>query len=75
MSLAAHFPLKTKSKEKSYHQEETSLVNGAEFYVLEPEDTIKWDTKMSIQPVGDQSSITVNGCGHSEEKEVVNSKE
>ncbi|XWS55954.1 hypothetical protein CRYUN_Cryun09bG0044300 [Craigia yunnanensis] len=74
MSLAAHFPLKSKSKEKSY-QEGTSLVNGAEFYVLEPEDTIKWDTKTSIQPVSDQSSITVNGYGYSKEKEVVNSKE
>ncbi|XVF76277.1 hypothetical protein PTKIN_Ptkin13bG0253300 [Pterospermum kingtungense] len=75
MSLAARFPLKSKSKEKSYHQEGTSLVDGAEFYVLEPEDTIKWDTKTSIQPVSDQSSMTVNGCGYSEEKEVVNSKE
>ncbi|XWS59542.1 hypothetical protein CRYUN_Cryun08bG0131100 [Craigia yunnanensis] len=75
MSLAAHFPLKSKSKEKSYHQEGTSLVNGAEFYILEPEETIKWDTKTSIQPVGDHSSMTFNGCGHSKEKEVVNSKE
>ncbi|KAH1090276.1 hypothetical protein J1N35_017533 [Gossypium stocksii] len=69
MTLAARFPLK-----KSYYQEGTSLVNGAEFYVLEPEDTLKWDAKMSIQPVVDQSS-TVNGYGHFEEKEVLNSKE
>ncbi|XWS66738.1 hypothetical protein CRYUN_Cryun05aG0226500 [Craigia yunnanensis] len=74
MSLAAHFPLKSKSMEKSYHLEGTSLVNGAEFYVLEPEDTIKWDTKTSIQPVSDQSSMTVNGYGYPEEKEVVSSK-
>ncbi|KAK8685568.1 hypothetical protein V6N13_041568 [Hibiscus sabdariffa] len=70
MSLAALFPLK-----KSYHEEETSLVNGEEFYVMEAEDTLKWDTKMSVQPVGDQSSMTINGYGHSEEKEVLNSKE
>ncbi|GMI96634.1 demeter-like 1, REPRESSOR OF SILENCING1 [Hibiscus trionum] len=70
MSLAALFPLK-----KSYHEEETSLVNGAEFCVLETEDTLKWDAKMSIQPVGDQSSMTANGYEHSEEKEVLNSKE
>ncbi|XP_022767171.1 protein ROS1-like [Durio zibethinus] len=75
MSLAAYFPLKSMSKEKIYHQAGTSLANGAEFYVLEPEDTIKWDTNTSIQPVGDQSSMTVNGYGYSEEKEVVNSKE
>ncbi|KAK6244584.1 hypothetical protein QUC31_010993 [Theobroma cacao] len=75
MSLAAHFPLKSKSNKESYHQEETSLLNGAEFYILQPEDTIKWDTKTSTQPVGDQSSMTVNGSGHSAEKEVVNSKE
>ncbi|KAK8588711.1 hypothetical protein V6N13_087615 [Hibiscus sabdariffa] len=68
MSLAARFPLKSKGKNK-YHQEGTSLVNGAEFYVLEPEDSI------AIQPVGDQSSMTVDGYQDSEEKEVVNSKE
>ncbi|KAK8514840.1 hypothetical protein V6N12_057736 [Hibiscus sabdariffa] len=68
MSLAARFPLKSKSKGK-YHQEGTSLVNGAEFYVLEPEDSV------TIQPVGDQSSITLVGYQDSEEKEVANSKE
>ncbi|XVE96505.1 hypothetical protein REPUB_Repub02eG0228100 [Reevesia pubescens] len=75
MSLAARFPLKSNSKDKSCHQEQTSLVNGEEFYVLEPEDSIKWETKTSIQPVGDQSSMTVNAYQDSEEKEVVNSKE
>ncbi|XVE76032.1 hypothetical protein DITRI_Ditri12bG0140400 [Diplodiscus trichospermus] len=75
MSLAAHFPLKSTRKEKSYHQEGTSLVNGVEFYSSEPEDTIKWSGNTSIQPVSDQSSMTVNGYGYSEEKEVVNSKE
>ncbi|KAL4354289.1 hypothetical protein GQ457_06G009770 [Hibiscus cannabinus] len=69
MSLAARFPLKPKSKDKLYHEEGTSLVNGAEFYVLEPEDST------AVQPVGDQSSMTVDGCQDSEEKEVVNSKE
>ncbi|GMI65821.1 hypothetical protein HRI_000251400 [Hibiscus trionum] len=68
MSLAARFPLKSKGKDK-YHQEGTSLVNGAEFYVLEPEDSI------AIQPVGDQTSMTVDGYQDSEEKEVVNSNE
>ncbi|KAE8666284.1 Protein ROS1 [Hibiscus syriacus] len=70
MSLAALFPLK-----KPYHEEETSLVEGGEFYVLEPEETLKWDAKMSIQPAGDPSSMTVNGYGHSKEKEVLNGKE
>ncbi|KAE8671645.1 DEMETER-like protein 2 [Hibiscus syriacus] len=68
MSLAARFPLKSKGKDK-YHQEITSLVNGADFYILEPEDSI------AIQPVGDQSSMIVDGYQDSEEKEVVNSKE
>ncbi|XVE61545.1 hypothetical protein DITRI_Ditri06bG0049200 [Diplodiscus trichospermus] len=75
MSLAAHFPLKSKSKENVYHQEGTSSVNGAKFYVLEPDDTKKWDMKTSIQPVGEYSSMTVNECGHSEQNEVANSKE
>ncbi|XVF07747.1 hypothetical protein REPUB_Repub06bG0166500 [Reevesia pubescens] len=74
MSLAAHFPLKSNSKDKLSHQE-TNLVNGAEFYVLEPADNMNWGTKTSIQPVGDQSSITVNEHRDSEETEVVNSKE
>ncbi|PPS05464.1 hypothetical protein GOBAR_AA15199 [Gossypium barbadense] len=75
MSLAARFPIKSKSKDKLYHQEGTSLVNGAEFYVLEPEESIKWDAKTAIQPVGDQSSMTVDGYQDSEEKEVANSEE
>ncbi|GMJ02936.1 hypothetical protein HRI_003962800 [Hibiscus trionum] len=69
MSLAARFPLKPKSKDKLYHEEGTSLVNGAGFYVLEPEDSTV------IQPVGDQSSMTVDGYQVSEEKEVISSKE
>ncbi|XP_039013487.1 transcriptional activator DEMETER-like [Hibiscus syriacus] len=69
MSLAAHFPLKSRNKDKLYHEEGTSLVNGAEFYILEPEDST------AIQPVGDQGSMTVDGYQDSEEKEVVNSKE
>ncbi|KAE8717042.1 DEMETER-like protein 2 [Hibiscus syriacus] len=69
MSLAARFPLKSKSKDKFYREEGPSLVNGAEFYVLEPEDST------AIQRVGDQSSMTVDGYQDSEEKEVVNSKE
>ncbi|KAE8719044.1 Transcriptional activator DEMETER [Hibiscus syriacus] len=67
MSLAARFPLKSKSRDKFYHEEGTSLVNGAEFYVLEPEDSTP------IQRVGDQSSMTVDGYQNSEE--VVNSEE
>ncbi|OMO82072.1 hypothetical protein CCACVL1_12092 [Corchorus capsularis] len=75
MSLAARFPPKSMSKKNSYHEEGTSLVDGADFYVLEPEDATKLDTKSSIQLVGDQSSMTVNSFGQNEDKEVVNSKE
>ncbi|KAL6998132.1 hypothetical protein U1Q18_008259 [Sarracenia purpurea var. burkii] len=46
MSLAAHFPLKSKSNIMPYFEETGIWVNAP----LDPEDIIKWNEKMSNQP-------------------------
>ncbi|GKV37567.1 hypothetical protein SLEP1_g45586 [Rubroshorea leprosula] len=75
MSLAAHFPLKSKDNEQPYHEGDSSLIiDRPEFYVLDPEETLQWNEK-PIHPVHDQSSVTLNDSWQLEEKEAVNSND
>ncbi|KAL5743137.1 hypothetical protein ACOSP7_029869 [Xanthoceras sorbifolium] len=75
MSLAAHFPLKSKNTKPCHVEGTSSIIEEPEDYILNPEDTIEWNEKMSHQPACDQGSITHHESEHNEEKEVVSSNE
>ncbi|XP_043723486.1 transcriptional activator DEMETER-like isoform X2 [Telopea speciosissima] len=76
MSLAARFPLQSKSNERACCKEglNTSL-EESDVCILEMVDTINWHETMPSQPVCDQSSMTFHEAGHIEEREVDNSNE
>jgi len=70
MSLAARFPLKSRSNHKECYEDGASfIVNEPEVCIPDPEDSIQW------KPDCDQSSVTLQDLEHDEEKEVVNSNE
>ncbi|KAJ4969867.1 hypothetical protein NE237_002966 [Protea cynaroides] len=76
MSLAARFPLQSKSNKQACCKEGiTTSVEEPEVCMLDTEDTIKWHESMPSQLVCDQSSMTFNEIGHVEEQEVANSNE
>ncbi|GLT64372.1 hypothetical protein SLA2020_368710 [Shorea laevis] len=75
MSLAAHFPIKSKISEQPCTEEGTSLITDRpEFYVLDPEETAEWNEK-PIHPVHDQNSVTLHNSRQFDDKEAVNSND
>ncbi|KAF8397816.1 hypothetical protein HHK36_016740 [Tetracentron sinense] len=76
MSLAARFPLQSTSNECASYGEGTSIsIEEPEVCILDPNDKIKWQAKMSSQPFCNQSSMTLHQAEHMEEREVANSNE
>ncbi|XP_057983221.1 transcriptional activator DEMETER-like [Malania oleifera] len=75
MSLAAHFPLKSKSNHGSCYDGTGIVVEDPDICMVGLEDTIDWNQKMSNQPASDHSSVTLYNSEPNEEKEVVNSSE
>ncbi|XP_042481006.1 transcriptional activator DEMETER-like [Macadamia integrifolia] len=76
MSLAARFPLQSKSnKQACFKEGTTTSFEELEVCVLDTEDTIKWHENMPSQLACDQSSMTFHETGHIEEQEVANSNE
>ncbi|GAV85442.1 HhH-GPD domain-containing protein [Cephalotus follicularis] len=74
MSLAACFPLKSQSNLKGCcDAESSSIVDKPLVCILDSKDTINWNENMSIQPISDQSSMTLHYTENNEELEVVNS--
>ncbi|KAF5473785.1 hypothetical protein F2P56_005745 [Juglans regia] len=70
MSLAARFPLNSKSNHEACYEEGVSfIVSEPEVCLLDTEDSIQWKTAC------DQSSMTLYDPESSEEKEVVNSND
>lgn len=70
MSLAARFPLKSKSNHEVCYEEGVSfIVSEPEVCLLDTEDSTQWKT------VCDQSSMTLYDPEGCEEKEVVNSSD
>ncbi|KAK3006010.1 hypothetical protein RJ639_016606, partial [Escallonia herrerae] len=72
MSMAAHFPLKSKYSNGPAQDERSIMVKEREVCVLDPDDTISWHEVKSNQDC-DQNSITLHDVEFYEEKEVVNS--
>ncbi|KAA8516668.1 hypothetical protein F0562_016826 [Nyssa sinensis] len=69
MSLAARFPLGSKSNHRSCSEERRSiLVKEPDICILDPEDTIKWHEERLNHPVCDRSSMTLNEMAYNEEK-------
>lgn len=76
MSLAAHFPLKSKGNYKPCYEERTgSAIDKPMVHMPDPEDTIRWHKEMSNQSICDQSSMTLHVIDLDEEREGVNSNE
>ncbi|XP_031281232.1 transcriptional activator DEMETER-like [Pistacia vera] len=75
MSLAAHFPLKSKDQKPCYGEGTSSVTEEQAVYILDPEETVEWTEKMSNQPACDQSSMTLHNTEINEEKEVISSNE
>ncbi|XP_042514621.1 DNA glycosylase/AP lyase ROS1-like [Macadamia integrifolia] len=76
MSLAARFPLQSKSNDGACCKEGiNTLLKESEVCIPETVDTIKWHEKMPSQLVCDQSSMTFHEAGQIEEREVDNSNE
>lgn len=74
MSLAARFPLKSKSNHEACYEEGMSfIVSEPEVCLLDAEDSIQWKTTNSNEAVCDQSSMTLYDPDSSEE--VVNSND
>ncbi|KAK9290642.1 hypothetical protein L1049_008815 [Liquidambar formosana] len=74
MSLAAHFPLRS-NHQPCYEEGTGTLMEEPEVCIVDPDDTIKWNEKMSNNPICDQNSMTLHDPEHNEEKEVVSSNE
>uniref|UniRef100_A0A5B7A684 Putative transcriptional activator DEMETER-like n=1 Tax=Davidia involucrata TaxID=16924 RepID=A0A5B7A684_DAVIN len=69
MSVAARFPLKSKSNHGSCSEERTStLVNKPDICILDLEDTIRWHEEKSNHPACDRSSMTLHEVAYNEEK-------
>ncbi|CAK9168072.1 unnamed protein product [Ilex paraguariensis] len=76
MSLAAHFPLKSKSNQGPPKEQRTGIfTEEPEVCVMDPEDTIGWHEHKSHRPDCDQGSMMVQDVESYEEKEVVSSNE
>ncbi|KAL9238984.1 hypothetical protein vseg_013346 [Gypsophila vaccaria] len=76
MSMAARFPLKPETSGSTVSEEATSgLFVEPEISVIEPEERITWNEKLVDQPALDKNSRAIFYFDHSEEKEVVNSRE
>ncbi|GMH09903.1 hypothetical protein Nepgr_011744 [Nepenthes gracilis] len=75
MSLAARFPLKSRSKLQAHTVETSALGAEPENPTLNLEGIETWTGKMVDEPVCDRSSRTLHDVDHGEEKEVANSKE
>ncbi|GAB2272227.1 hypothetical protein Dimus_007048 [Dionaea muscipula] len=73
MSLAAHFPLKSRSKLNPHYEEGASA--SPEDSTLDLEGLETWSAKISDEPVCDRSSRTLYDVDHGLEKEAVNSRE
>ncbi|KAF2289764.1 hypothetical protein GH714_038529 [Hevea brasiliensis] len=75
MSLAARFPLKSRSNKNPCYGERTSSVIEKPIVCMpDLEEAIKWN-EMSNQLICDQSSMTLHDSEVDEEQEVVNSNE
>ncbi|KAK9755489.1 hypothetical protein RND81_01G028900 [Saponaria officinalis] len=74
MSMAARFPLKTETSGSTVSEEATSGLFG-ETEIIEPEERITWNEKIVDQPTLDKNSRAIFYFDHSEDKEVVNSRE
>ncbi|XP_058204080.1 DNA glycosylase/AP lyase ROS1-like [Rhododendron vialii] len=77
MSLAAHFPLKSKSNERPCSVETCVLDKDKEVCRMDPEDTMKWQWReeKSNQPASNRSSVTSHETDYFPEKVVANSNE
>ncbi|CAO2839403.1 unnamed protein product [Amaranthus hypochondriacus] len=76
MSLAARFPLKSEGSESTLSEESTTaLVVEPDICIIERAESISWNEKPVDQQVLSRNSRRINDIDHSEEKEVVNSKE
>ena len=76
MSLAARFPLKSEGSESTLSEESTTaLVVEPDICIIERAESIFWNEKPVDQQVLSRNSRRINDIDHSEEKEVVNSKE
>ncbi|KDP42755.1 hypothetical protein JCGZ_23695 [Jatropha curcas] len=76
MSMAARFPLKSKSNNRPSYEEGTSSIIEKPPIVCMPdlEDAIKWN-EVPNQSICDQSSMNLHDFELDEEREVVNSNE
>ncbi|KAF8403219.1 hypothetical protein HHK36_011318 [Tetracentron sinense] len=76
MSLAAQFPLKSTSNHRACYDDETGIsVEEPETCTPDLDDSIKWQEKMSSQPVCTESSMAHHETEHIEQREVVSSIE
>ncbi|KAI8563143.1 hypothetical protein RHMOL_Rhmol03G0089800 [Rhododendron molle] len=77
MSLAAHFPLKSKSNERPCSVETSVLDKDKEVWRMDPEDTMKWQwhEEKSNQTASNRSSVTSHETDYFPEKVVANSNE
>lgn len=75
MALAARFPLKSEHNESTLSEEAMSaLVVEPEVFIIEPEESIRWNEKALESPCDGNCRI-IHVIDHGSQKEVVNSKE
>ncbi|XP_023518496.1 transcriptional activator DEMETER-like [Cucurbita pepo subsp. pepo] len=75
MSLAARYPLKSRSLDESSVDERTSLVvNEPQANLCREEDSVAWVEQISDQPIYKQNCMTMCGTGQDEEDFFISSE-